>query len=97
MSTVAEETEQRPRVNNGNGRLPRGTRKMTEAQRTRLLNRETMACGPAQLVTRFAAVETARRLGDPAILAGALDDLASAAVTWSTRCRADVERRAAGA
>jgi hypothetical protein len=57
-----------------------------------LLNRETEACGPTQLAARARAVAQARALGDPMILAGALDDLAAVAVNWSTRCRADSQR-----
>jgi hypothetical protein len=74
--------------------LPRPSKTgLNEEERVRLLSREAEACGPHQLTIRYAAVELARRSGDPRLLAGSLDDLAAAAVIWRERTLDDAHKR----
>ena len=77
------------------GRRPRPSRefrKLSEADRDRLLGRETQDCGPGVLVTRTRAVVEARNAGDPRALAGTLEDLAAAALNWADRTIADMRQ-----
>ena len=63
------------------GGMPRPSKTgLSEAERVRLLKRETEACGPNHLLIRHKAVMEAIKTGDPRLLAGSLDDLAAACV-----------------
>ncbi len=53
----------------------------------KLLERENNPCGPALFLTRLQAVSEAKEAAEPKLLAGALEDLAAAAVGWSYRVR----------
>lgn len=81
---------------NGNGAHPNGNGQVDEAALVphltaqglrKLLERENNPCGPALFITRLRAVKEAEADGEPKLLAGALEDLAAAAVGWSYRVR----------
>lgn len=76
------------------GGMPRPSKMgIAETERARLLARETEACGPHHLALRHKAVLDAIKTGDPRLLAGALDDLAAAALNFRERTYNDAFRR----
>lgn len=75
---------------NGNGHAAEAvlTPRLTAQGLRKLLERENNPCGPGLLVTRLRAVKHAQEQGEAKLLAGALEDLAAAAVGYSYRVRA---------
>jgi hypothetical protein len=65
-------------------------RKLTPEERDQLLAREAEECGPGTLALRIRAVAEARKIGDPRALAGSLEDVAAAALSWSQRTVVDM-------
>jgi hypothetical protein len=65
-------------------------RKLSADERARLLGRESEECGPGVLLVRLRAVIEAKNNGDPRSLAGTLEDLAAAALSWSERTVTDM-------
>jgi hypothetical protein len=64
------------------------TPRLTAQGLRKLLERENNPCGPGLLVNRLRAVKEAQQQDEPKLLAGALEDLAAAAVGYSYRVRA---------
>ena len=63
----------------------RPRRRISPEQRAELLARESDACGPNHFMLRVKAVIDARATGDARLLAGSLEDVAAAALSWQER------------
>lgn len=85
-------------AHNGNGAAPRRRSarskqvRMTPAGIARFSARETNPCGPRIFTTRVRAVTAAMDEGGWREQAGALEDVAAAAIAWAQRIRSDAIR-----
>lgn len=75
--------------NGANGKAPVLGPRLTAQGLRKLLERENNPCGPGLLAARIRAVAEAEQQDEAKLLAGALEDLAAAAVGYSYRVRAD--------